>query len=252
MIIKFISDVGKAREKNEDSYTIIEDDKFLVLSVADGMGGHNAGDRASKIASETIKKIFSKEKKSLWENEIDEIELLKLTFKECNDKIFTTATEIKEYHGMGTTLTICIINKDNKKIFVGNVGDSRFYIINTIKDEIKKITKDHSLVEEMIKNEEISREEAFNHPKKNIITRALGPDKKVDVDIFFAELNIKDILLLCTDGLTNHIKDNEIKELILDKNKKSLDFLIEEVNKRGGSDNTTIIMLIVEDEVENE
>jgi len=104
----------------------------------------------------------------------------------------------------------------------------------------------------MIKNEEISREEAFNHPKKNIITRALGPDKKVDVDIFCNEINIKDILLLCTDGLTNHIKDNEIKELILEKNKKSLDFLVEEVNKRGGSDNTTIIMLIVEDEVENE
>jgi len=252
MIIKFISDVGKAREKNEDSYTIIEDDKFLILSVADGMGGHKAGDRASQIASETIKKFFSKEKNTLWRKETDEIELLKLIFKECNNKIFTTATEIKEYHGMGTTLTVCIINKDNKKIFVGNVGDSRCYIINTLKNEINKITKDHSLVEEMIKNEEISREEAFNHPKKNIITRALGLDKKVDVDIFCNEINIKDILLLCTDGLTNHVKDNEIKELILEKNKKSLDFLVEEVNKRGGSDNTTIIMLIVEDEVENE
>ncbi len=251
MVIKFISDVGKAREKNEDSYIFIEDEKFIILAVADGMGGHNAGDRASKIAVDTVKKTFNKKKESLNNKEIDEIELLKLIFKDCNSKIFTTATEIKEYFGMGTTLTVCIINRVSKKTFIGNVGDSRCYIINTVDREINKITKDHSLVEEMIKNNEISIEDAFNHPKKNVITRALGPDKKVDVDIFCNEVDKNNIILLCTDGLTSHLKDDEIKELILNNKEKSVDLLIDEVNVRGGSDNTTIILLIVEDEVKN-
>jgi len=251
MIIKFISDIGKAREKNEDSYNIIEDDNFIVLAVADGMGGHNAGDRASKIAVDTVKKTFENKKKSLYNKEIDEIELLKLIFKDCNNKIFTTSTEIKEYYGMGTTLTLSIINKHNNKIFIGNVGDSRCYVVNFLEKEIIKITKDHSLVEEMIKNNEISKEDAFNHPKKNVITRALGPDKQVDVDIFFNNIDENNIVLLCTDGLTNHLNDEEIKELILNHKEKALDLLINKVNKRGGSDNTTVILLIVEDEVEN-
>ncbi len=251
MIIKFISDVGKAREKNEDNYTIIEDENFFVLAVADGMGGHNAGDRASKIAVETVKKTFKNKKENLNNEEIDEIELLKLIFKDCNSKIFTTATEIKEYYGMGTTLTVSIINRKNNEIFIGNVGDSRCYIINSLDREINKITKDHSLIEEMIKNSEISKDEAFNHPKKNVITRALGPDKQVDVDIFCNKIDENNIILLCTDGLTNHLKDDEIKELILNNKEKAVDILINEVNIRGGSDNTTIIILIVEEEVEN-
>lgn len=251
MVIKFISDVGKRREKNEDSYTVIEDKNFILLAVADGMGGHNAGDRASKIAVETIKKIFDNKKNSLYKKEIDEIELLKLIFKECNNKIYTTSTEIEEYSGMGTTLTMCIINKENYKTYVGNVGDSRFYIINAVEETMERITKDHSLVEEMIRKDEISKEEAFCHPKKNIITRALGPDKKVDVDIFCTSVDSNSIILMCTDGLTNHLKDNEIKNMVLENKEKSLSLLLNKVNERGGCDNTTIILFIVEDEVDN-
>ena len=252
MVIKYVSDVGKIREKNEDSYTVIKDDKFIVLAVADGMGGHNAGDRASKIAVDTIKKTFNKMNDSLYKREIDEIEFLKTIFKECNHKIYTTATEISEYSGMGTTLTISVINKENNKVFIGNIGDSRCYIINTLEDKIKRITKDHSLVEEMIKNNEISKEEAFNHPKKNIITRALGPDKTVDADIFFTDIDDKSIILLCTDGLTNHLKDEEIKNIMIENNEESVHMLIEEVNIRGGCDNTTIIVFIVDNEVKYE
>jgi protein phosphatase len=251
MSIKFISDVGKTREKNEDSYLIIEDGKYLVFAVADGMGGHNAGDRASKIAVDTIKKDFAYQKEDLYREVIDEIEILKLIYKNCNDKIYTTSKEIKEYSGMGTTLTLCIINMETNKMYVGNVGDSRCYLINSKDKGIRKITKDHSLIEEMISNNEITREESFDHPKKNIITRALGTDKKVDVDIFCSDINNNNIILLCTDGLTNHIKDEEIKDIILTDKENSIERLIKEVNQRGGSDNTTIILFVVEEEVNN-
>jgi protein phosphatase len=244
MVIKYLSDVGITRDKNEDSYTVIEDDKYIFLAVADGMGGHNAGDRASQIAVETSKKIFSKRKESITRKEIDEIELIKLIYKECNDKIHTTSTEIPEYLGMGTTLTMCIINNENSKIYIGNVGDSRCYKIKVLEEEIVRITEDHSLVQEMINNKEISKEEGYTHPKKNIITRALGPDKNVDVDIFCTSLKNKEILLLCTDGLTNHLKDDEIKDIVLNKKEESVNILVEEVNRRGGCDNTTIILLI--------
>jgi len=252
MVIKYLSDVGKTRDKNEDSFTIIKDDKHILLAVADGMGGHNAGDRASRIAVDTAKKIFSKKKESLIKEEIDEIELLKIIYKECNDKIYTTSIEVPEYLGMGTTLTICIINKENNKIYIGNVGDSRCYKIQVLENKIEKITEDHSLVQEMIKNEEISKEESYTHPKKNIITRALGPDKKVDVDIFCATLKNREILLLCTDGLTNHLKDNEIKGIVLNRKEESVNILVEEVNRRGGLDNTTIILFIGDQEVNYE
>lgn len=227
------TDAGKVRDLNEDRYLFVNEDDYVILVVADGMGGHNAGDIASTIAIDEILKYnlnggFSEDTEK--------------RLKECvditNRKIYDYSINNPECHGMGTTLTIAVIIKD--KVWIANVGDSRAYIIN---EEIKKITVDHSYVEELKMMGRITEEEAINHPNKNQITRAVGTEKAVETDIFTLTKKEEDVILLCTDGLTNMLRDEEILNTVKNSGtlQKAIDTLVVTANINGGKDNITVV-----------
>lgn len=230
-----VSDIGLKRALNEDYALYFESNDFNIYVVADGMGGHNAGEVASKMAAERIvdyvKNNFSK---------VDEEELITVAIKEVNREIFNFSMTNDKLNGMGTTVTACLMTKKN--IYVANVGDSSCI---GIKDgAIKKITKDHSLVQELVDSGTISESEAVNHPKKNIITRALGTSAVVTVDVFKLMNNEYEILLLCSDGLTNEVTKDEILKVI--NNESSYDDmankLVDMAKDKGGRDNITVLL----------
>ncbi|WP_010240287.1 Stp1/IreP family PP2C-type Ser/Thr phosphatase [Clostridium arbusti] len=240
-MVGMLSDIGLARKLNEDYVGVYEDDLKKIYIIADGMGGHNAGEIASKIAVEsTIDYI-----KSL--NKFDDPEnILCEAIKIANTNIYNMASTDSSMSGMGTTITACLIIHD--KIIVANVGDSSCFIVKT--NDINKITKDHSLVQQLVDSGSITEEEAINHPNKNIITRALGTNISVDVDLF--DINIKDILkvILCTDGLTNVVSKHEIYDIIIKNNNKDACSQLVELSKlKGSKDNISVI--IFEGECEN-
>lgn len=199
-----ISEKGNFREINEDyaGYAFHEDSSLLVI--ADGMGGHNAGEIASKIAVETILSYINQIKEPNVEKE------LIAAVKTANEEIFNKSSESLDYSGMGTTITVSVIINDF--IYIANVGDSRCYVVKN--NEISLITKDHSLVQELVDSGAITEEEGKAHPSKNIITRALGTSKDVEVDIYKIDsCDITDILL-CTDGASNVLTNEEILSII--------------------------------------
>ena len=203
------TDKGKVRDRNEDNSTFIECGTHMVFAVADGMGGMDFGDVASKIAVKGIEREFS-DCGNLSFDQTDMKKIFIRIFNEINNEIIKKCIEKKSATGMGTTLSVCVI-KDNK-IFIGHMGDSRIYIIRN--GEAMQVTKDHSYVEELIDSGRISREQAKIHPNRNIITRALGLDRDIDVDTDVFDLVKGDCVLLCTDGLTNAVEDNEMAEII--------------------------------------
>ena len=231
-----VTDIGRKRKLNQDFvYSSDEPVGNLpnVYIVADGMGGHQAGDYASKCTVETmVREIRGCFEKS-------PIRILSKAIRIANDQVRKKAREDESLLGMGTTVVAatCL----GKYLQVANVGDSRLYIIN---DEVRQITRDHSLVEEMVRMGSLGREEARNHPDKNIITRALGAVKDVEVDFFDIRLVPGDILLLCSDGLTNMVSDDKIRDAILtgetleDAGKK----LIFMANDNGGKDNIGVVL----------
>lgn len=238
------SDIGKIREINEDSFKVIigqtgRPDTFII---ADGMGGHNAGEVASQTAVDFAEEyimnyshIFSDKEKIL-----SGIEKL---IEEANKDVYNKAREIDTNHGMGTTFIIAVLFEG--VLYIGHVGDSRLYLIRDGK--IEKITTDHSYIEELVKNGTITREEALNHPKRNIITRALGCEEDIVVDKISIDIEDMDILMLCTDGLTNMLSENEIVDVInnSDDLQSCCDRLINMSNEKGGDDNITIILVEV-------
>ena len=232
-----LTDIGKIRQLNQD-YIFVSKESIGNLPnlfiVADGMGGHNAGEFASKYATENLISVIKES------TETNPVALLNTSIEKCNKNLIEKAAEDEKLKGMGTTLVLATIY-DNK-MYVANVGDSRLYIIN---DEIKQITKDHSLVAEMVRIGEIDEKKARSHPDKNIITRAIGAFDKVDVDIFEIILNPKDIVLLCSDGLTNMIEDSEINRIINKQKatKTKVKKLIETANNYGGKDNIAVIII---------
>ena len=198
-----ITDIGKKRKLNQDYvYTSERPVGNLpnVFIVADGMGGHNAGDYASKFTVETI----VGEIVNLPEKNPEQI--LKKAIEVANDKVLRMANENPDLEGMGTTVVAatCI----GEELHVANVGDSRLYVIG---EKITQVTRDHSLVEEMIRMGGIDRATARNHPDKNIITRAIGAEESIDIDFFHVGLSKGDIVLMCSDGLTNMLEDEEIR-----------------------------------------
>ena len=227
------TDAGKVRDLNEDRYLFVNEDDYVILVVADGMGGHNAGDIASTIAIDEVLK-YNLNKGFLEDTE----ESLKECIDVTNRKIYDYSISNPDCHGMGTTLTMAVIIKD--KVYIANVGDSRAYIIN---DEIERITVDHSYVEELKIMGRITEEEAINHPNKNQITRAVGTEKEVETDIFTKELNKKDVILLCTDGLTNMVMEDEILSIVRSAGtlQKAIDTLVLTANMNGGRDNITVV-----------
>ncbi|HKL12706.1 MAG TPA: Stp1/IreP family PP2C-type Ser/Thr phosphatase [Halanaerobiales bacterium] len=233
MSFHIFTNIGNNRQKNEDSYLILQpENDVAILAVADGMGGHNAGEIASEIAVESIREYDF----DFNDNIISQI---KSAINEANKNIIDHAKEDKDFQDMGTTLTLSLLI--NNKLFYGHVGDSRIYIFN---DELKQITKDHSLVNDLIDNNSIKPAEAFDHPQKNIITQALGIDKDLKIQTNELDITKKDIIMLCTDGLSDMIRFENIEAVL--KKDKSLKEIIEELGskalKNGGTDNITIIM----------
>lgn len=233
-----VTDVGKKRTVNQD-YIFCEENKIGSLPnlyiVADGMGGHNAGDFASRFCVETVTEQI---RQSALKTPIGIIEN---AVKNANDLLTKKAEEQSELVGMGTTFVAATILEDT--MYVANIGDSRLYIIS---DRIKQITEDHSLVEEMIKTGEIKRKDARFHPNKNVITRAVGSNKYVSPDYFEVNLNEGDVVLMCSDGLSNMIDDEEMKEIVktYSDNLESVGKkLIERANEYGGKDNIAIILI---------
>lgn len=231
------TDVGKRREMNQD-YVYSSEQPVGNLPnlfiVADGMGGHQAGDFASKYTVETLERLIR-------ESELTQpAAILEDVIKQVNTMLLAEATEHEEMKGMGTTLVIATIDVD--KMTVANVGDSRLYVVN---QNIVQITKDHSLVEEMVRMGEMDEETAKGHPDKNIITRAIGAVSEVDVDFFEVELLPGDEILMCTDGLTNMVEDIDIREIMKCQRDiaEQAERLVETANENGGRDNITVIVI---------
>ncbi|MBU3110721.1 Stp1/IreP family PP2C-type Ser/Thr phosphatase [Clostridium lacusfryxellense] len=232
-----LSDVGNVRKTNEDSVGYFEDNDFDIYAVADGMGGHNAGEVASRLAIEIIIDYIKKNHQGL-----DLKEVLSDGIKSANKQIFDVASGDESLKGMGTTITICF--KKQNKMVVANVGDSSCYIIDNNKKLIK-VTRDHSLVQQLLDNGSITEESARNHPNKNIITRALGTNEIVEVDLFDVDLNSVIKCILCTDGLTNDVTYSEMYDIIIkneDNNASSCKMLVDLSKSKGGRDNISVIV----------
>lgn len=228
------SDVGIVRNLNEDYAGYIEEKEYKLYVVADGMGGHNAGEVASEMAVKSVESYIKENYKNEGSNVLENAILY------ANEQIYDKAMNGFEYKGMGTTLVAALVYGGN--IIIANVGDSSCFGIKD--NNITKITKDHSLVQELIDSGSITEEEGRNHPKKNVITRALGTNKVVKVDIFKIDINTYDKYLLCTDGLSNEVLKEEILREISDINdyNTACDKLVLLAKNRGGRDNITVLL----------
>jgi len=230
-------DKGKQRTNNEDNYIIDSNSNYSLVCVADGMGGHNAGEVASKIAVNSINNYNFDLDSNLTE------EIKKIIIK-SNQKILDKGANCPEYEGMGTTLSLGLIYQ--KKLFIGHVGDSRIYLYRN--HTLQKLTSDHTLVNELVKKEKIDVNDVSNHPQKHVLTQALGIDDNLKVETKKCSLAKRDLLILCTDGLTDMINEDNIENTI---NNSEFDAEVitrklgEKALKNGGRDNLTIIVLIL-------
>ena len=242
-----ITDIGKRRKLNQDYvFASVSPIGNLpnVFIVADGMGGHNAGDYASKATVETMERRIRESHMT------EPVEILGCAIREANSHIRRMASENERLSGMGTTVVAATLQ--GGVLEVANVGDSRLYIAN--QREIRQITRDHSLVEEMVRMGGIDRLAARNHPDKNIITRAIGAMDTVEADFFQVDLLRGDMILLCSDGLTNMLEDEEIRKIVsaateLSEKGKAL---VGAANDNGGKDNIAVILIDPFGEQENE
>lgn len=230
------TDIGNKRSMNQD-YVYCNDEPVgsfhNLYIVADGMGGHKAGDHASKLCvNSMVDSITGSTHKT-------PVTIFEEAVNAANSLVYQKAKENIEYEGMGTTMVACTLQEDT--LYVANIGDSRLYLID---DSIKQITSDHSLVEEMVKNGNITESEARIHPRKNIITRALGIDENVKADYFEIKVKESDLILMCSDGLSNMIEDDDMEYIIRHSSsiQNAVDNLVDKANENGGSDNITVIL----------
>lgn len=245
MIYNCDSHVGKVRKNNEDycmgEIIEIEDDFIGIFALADGMGGHKKGEVASKIAVESIISFLKDNISQSGRIKMDYLDdIIKQGYNYANKNIYTKALEDDSCEGMGTTLVVAVIYKND--LIIANVGDSRGYLLHN--HNFRKITKDHSVVEELVNANLISKEEAKLHPRRNQITRAMGAEEIIIVDIFREKLEKDDVLLLATDGLTGCVEDESIKNII-EQNKDIKEIcqdLINEANNNSGKDNISVII----------
>lgn len=235
----YYTDTGKVRTHNEDSITILnKNNKEFILAIADGMGGHKAGEVASSIAINHIEENF--EKLEALGTKDESIEWLRKIVKEINKKIFDHAKKNPESKGLGTTLVIAI--KTENYILYGNIGDSSGYVIKN--EKLYKVTKDHTYVGMLLGTGKITEEDAKNHPGKNLLTRALGANDPIEIDIFDIDTSVRG-LFLCSDGLTNMLNEEQI-EKVLNSNlpiEEAVVKLIKKANSRGGTDNISVAYL---------
>lgn len=235
------TDKGLVRETNEDSYNIIpgSQEAPYVFIVADGMGGHNCGEIASRTAVEYISDHFAQNNGSFLNAGDCRLALKKLV-EAANLEVWQKSTESPETNGMGTTLTMAVVA--GKAVTIAHVGDSRLYLARS--GNMRRVTDDHSYIEELVRKGSLTREEAENHPGKNIITRAIGTSPELEVDILSLTMETNDMMILCTDGLTNMLCEDEIVETAGSSGPEAAcEQLIEAAKRHGGEDNVTVIII---------
>ena len=241
----YLTDSGRVRSHNEDSVTIVKNQSGEhLMMVADGMGGHRAGEIASSMVVTHLGSRFSNI--NTIGTKFDAVNWLNENINTINTNILKYTEENPESTGMGTTIVLALLTNDF--LIFGNIGDSSGYVLKNGK--LTKITKDHTLVNLLVEAGEIKPEEAANHPKKNVLMKALGTETKQNLDIFDVEMNI-DAILLCSDGLTNMLTDSQIEKVLTEENLSVEDKLIKIIKKcnaRGGNDNISIAYLLKEGE----
>ena len=226
------TDIGMVREVNQD-YVYVSDSPIgklpNLLIVADGMGGHKAGEFTVEIVKDELAQTTEEAPEAM----------IRQAITSANQKLLETAQNDSKLEGMGTTLVVATIIEQT--LYFANVGDSRLYLLN---DDIKQVSKDHSLVQEMVRLGGIKQEEAKFHPDKNIITRAIGASNKLEIDFYEYRLKKEDVLLMCTDGLSNMVEDEEMLRIVKGSRDvvEAVERLIEKANQNGGSDNIGVIV----------
>lgn len=235
------SDIGKAREMNQDAYYASQpSDTVGLYIVADGMGGYNGGEIASTIAVTATKNYIETNFAETEHTKEKLQELVKNAIEYANMLVYEKSKEVQELEGMGTTIEVALVH--NNRVYIGHIGDSRIYRIR--KNFIRKLTTDHSYVEKLVKDGTISRDEAVHHPKKNMLTKALGCTSFVEPDVTVKGFLKDDILVLTSDGLTNMVSDEEIYRTIIDNIEVATDKLVDKANEAGGLDNITLIIVL--------
>jgi protein phosphatase len=239
----YLTDAGKVREHNEDSVIIVRNDNGdYLMAVADGMGGHRAGEIASSMTIDYLGNAFSK--MTMIGDKANAVNWLRDSVEAINRKIFAYTDEFTDSKGMGTTLVVAIIT-DTYLLF-GNIGDSSGFVIK--ENKLYKVTKDHTLVNLLVTTGELTEEEAKMHPKKNVLMRALGANDPIEIDIFDVDMGISSILL-CSDGLTNMLNEEQIQKVLETQEltiEEKVMRLIKKSNNRGGTDNISIAYLVRE------
>ena len=234
------SDIGKVREINQDSYYMSQPlDKLQLFMVADGMGGCKGGEIASNLAIEKAKNYIENNFSQTEKDRHSIIQLVASSMEYANMVVYEKSKENKDLEGMGTTLDICLIY--NNKVYIGHIGDSRIYRIR--KEFTRKLTQDHSYVQKLVKDGTITQEEAEHHPRKNMLMKALGCNAFIEPDVAVKGFLKDDILIMCTDGLTNMVRPEELYKLA----KENIEFapkkLVEMANSNGGYDNITVMVI---------
>ena len=234
------SDVGMAREMNQDYYYISDDQNEVKLYIlADGMGGYKGGEIASKLAVTCARNYIENNIKETPKDKESLIQLVGSSVEYANMVVYEKSKEDPDLEGMGTTLEICLVY--NNRAFIAHVGDSRIYRIR--KEFMRKLTKDHSYVQKLVEDGTITKEEADRHPKKNMLMKALGCNAFVEPDVTIKGFLKGDTIIICSDGLTNMLTQEEIYNIATNKFEYAPSDLIEKANKKGGYDNITVIII---------
>ncbi|HEX5097527.1 MAG TPA: Stp1/IreP family PP2C-type Ser/Thr phosphatase, partial [Acidimicrobiia bacterium] len=224
------SDPGRVRDNNEDAYVV--DDRLTLFAVADGMGGHLGGEVASWTAIEALRASVANRR------------AINVAITEANDAVRERASGDPNLNGMGTTLTAVVV-AGGRLLLIGHVGDSRAYLLH--EGSLRRITDDHSLVEELVREGRLTPEQAESHPQRAVVTRALGVDEEVDVDVFTVEVAEGDRVVLCSDGLTTMVRERDVERIMAAGNdpQRTAEALVDAANEAGGTDNITVIVLDV-------
>ena len=235
------SDIGKQREINEDSFYITQDplDKIQLFILADGMGGCNGGEIASSQAILSAKNYIENNFEETPKDKDSLIQLVASSLEYANMVVYEKSLKDKNLEGMGTTLEVCLIY--NNRAYIGHIGDSRIYRIR--KDFIRKLTQDHSYVQKLVQDGTITKEEAEHHPKKNMLMKALGVNAFVEPDVMVKGFQKGDIIIICSDGLTNMVDINDIFKAVNTNFEMATKDLVDLANQNGGIDNITIITI---------
>jgi protein phosphatase len=229
---------GLVREKNED-YLYTGDDDLKLFIVADGMGGYNGGEIASKLATESAKKYIEENIKNTKFDENKILDMIREAIEYANNEVYKKSQETEELNSMGTTMEVILIVED--KLYIGHIGDSRIYRLR--RDVMQKLTEDHSYVQELVNEGTITPSQAEHHPKKNMLMKALGCSTRVEPDVFQRSAKQGDIIEMNTDGLTNMISINEIQKIIEENNEDIADKLVNKAIEAGGYDNITTVII---------